>query len=87
MASRKQLKKSINFICSELFADCVALSLCQQANAETLDALMAEILAVHADYVSRISHAEPGAQKAFFKKLKAEFTEKANGLSQRIIEA
>ena len=29
MANRKQLKKSIKMITGDLFADCVALSMCQ----------------------------------------------------------
>lgn len=87
MASRKQLKKSVKTITSDLFADCVALSMCQQGNQETLDALMQEVVVLHTDYVSRISHTEPGAAKKFYVKFKAEFTEKVNDLSQRIVNA
>ena len=37
MANRKQLKKSVKMITGDLFADCVALSMCQQADRDTLD--------------------------------------------------
>lgn len=87
MASRKQLKKSINLVCGELFADCVALSLCQQADKEALQALMAEGLALQSEYVSRISHTEKGQEKLFYKKLREEFTAKSNELSEKIIKA
>ncbi|MCI6294176.1 MAG: hypothetical protein MR605_00230 [Bacteroidales bacterium] len=87
MANRKQLKKSIRKITGELFADCVALSLCQQADRDKLEQLMQEVLNVHNDYVARISHTEPGSVKMYYKKLKQEFTEKVNDLSERIIQA
>ena len=60
MANRKQLKKSIKMITGDLFADCVALSMCQQADQATLDSLMKEIIALHGDFVARISHTEKG---------------------------
>lgn len=87
MASRKQLKKSIKNITSELFTDCVALSMCQQAEQDTLDQLMTEVLAVYSDYVARISHTEPNNVRDYYRKLKGEFTEKVNDLSERIIKA
>ena len=87
MANRKQLKKSIKKITGELFADCVALSMCQQADPEKLDELMAEVLVLHNEFVARISHTEPGSERAFYKQLKQEFTEKVNDLANRIIQA
>ncbi len=87
MASRKQLKKSVKTVTGDLFADCVALSMCQQGNQETLNQLMQETVELYADYVSRISHTEPGAARKFYAKFKAEFTEKVNALSERIVNA
>lgn len=87
MAKRKDLKKSINLICGELFADCIALSMCGQGNNEAISQLMTEIIEVRADFISRISHTEKGSERLFYKKLREEFTEKANSLSDRIIKA
>lgn len=87
MANRKQLKKSIKMITGDLFADCVALSMCQQADQSKLDELMKEIIALHTDYVARISHTEKGCEREFYRKLKAEFTSKVNDLSDRIVKA
>lgn len=87
MANRKQLKKSIKMITSDLFADCVALSMCQQGDQKKLEELMAEVVALHSEYVSRISHTERGSERVYYRKLKTEFTEKVNDLSQRIINA
>ncbi len=87
MANRKRLKKSIKIVTGELFADCVALSLCSQGDNEKLKGIMAEILALHNDYVDRLSHVEKGQERLFFKKLREEFTTKANELTDRIIQA
>ena len=87
MANRKQLKKSVKMITGDLFADCVALSMCQQADRDTLDQLMKEILSLHGEYVTRISHTEKGSERAFYRKFKQEFTEKVNNLSERIVNA
>ena len=87
MANRKQLKKSIKMITGDLFADCVALSMCQQADQSKLDELMKEVIALHTDYVARISHTEKGSEQTYYRKLKQEFTEKVNDLSDRIVKA
>lgn len=86
MASRKHLKKAIKDICSGLFADCVALTMVGQGDNEGLQKLMADILATYGDYVKRISHVEPGVSaREFFRKLRSDFAEKANSLSDEII--
>lgn len=87
MANRKQLKKSVKRISADLFADCVALCMCQQADKETLEQLMKEILKLHEEYVARISHTEKDSEKEFYKKFKTEFTQKVNDLNDRIIKA
>lgn len=87
MANRKRLKKSIKIVTGELFADCVALNLCGQGDGEQLKALMAEVLALHSDFVARLSHVEKGSERLFFKKLREDFTDKVNDLSERIVRA
>ncbi len=87
MANKRQLKKSVNYICSQLISDCVALSMCQGADREKLDALMTEVLRLHQDFNSRISYCEKGKEQLFFQKFRQEFTEKVNDLSERIAKA
>ena len=87
MANRKRLKKSIKIVTGELFADCVALAHIGQGDKETLQKLMVEVLGLHSEYVARLSHVEKGSEKLFFKKLRNEFTEKVNDLSERIVKA
>ena len=87
MASRKLLKKQINEVCGELFADCVALKMCDQCSDEVINQAMAEILQLRLEFVARISHTEKGSVRLFYKKLRQEFSEKAEAISRTIIEA
>jgi uncharacterized protein YaaR (DUF327 family) len=87
MASRKVLKKAIKGACGELFADCVALSMCKDANKEVLFALEGKLVDLCQDFVSRLSHTEKGNEKKFYKKLVAEFTDSINAIAEEIIKA
>ena len=84
MANKRDLKKSIQYICNDLLADCVALSLCEGCDRGQIDALMAETLHMLRDFTSRIDHCEKGKERIFYQKLRADFTEKANSLAERI---
>lgn len=84
MASRKELKKNINYIAGELFTECLVHSLyVPGTDKQKADELMAEILKVQDEFISRISHTEPGNVKGFYKKLHADFNAKV----AEIIEA
>lgn len=77
MASRRNLKKNINYIAGELFAECLVNGLyVPGTDKKKTDDLMAEILKMQDEFISRISHAEPGNTKVFYKKLHAASTRK-----------
>lgn len=84
MANKRNLKKSINYICSELFAECVADSLYNNKRSDNdVNAMLHAILSIHRNYVSRISHPEPGIiQKKYFKDLISQF----NGQVEEVID-
>lgn len=79
MASRRQLKKNVNYIAGELFSECLINSMFVPGTDKAkADALMGEILSMQNDIVSRISHTEPGNVKGFYKKLRTDFNTKVN---------
>lgn len=87
MANRRDLKKNINYICSELFAECVAMMHYNlNVKQEDVDNIMARILWMQDEFISRVSHTEPGNVKGFYKKLRADFNaqveEIVNSISQ-----
>ncbi|MBR5729399.1 MAG: hypothetical protein IKX61_04215 [Prevotella sp.] len=86
MSNKKDLKKTINYICSELFAECVAASLYNgKPNEDSVNALLSSILMIQNDYVRRISHPEPGMkQKEYFKNLIDDFNKQTSEIIDQI---
>lgn len=87
MAKKRDLKRTINYICSDLFAECVASSLYsgRKPSQENVDALLSSILVIHSDYVRRISHPEPGMeQKTYYKKLIEDFNKQVGEIIDQI---
>ena len=85
MANRRNLKKEINSICSNLFAECVAITL-QKGNevGGAVDSIMTDILNLQDDSLSRISHTQKDKSKEFYKQLYADFNAKASTIIEAI---
>ena len=85
MASRRDLKKNVNYIAGELFTECLVNSLLiPDTDKAKADALMAEVLKMQDEFVSRISHTEPGNVKGFYKKFRSDFNAKVNEIIEAI---
>jgi len=86
MTNKRDLKKTINYICSDLFAECVAASLYGgNPNEEDVNALLTSILEIQNDYVRRISHPEPGMKrKTFYKDLTMNFNKQVGEIIDQI---
>ena len=86
MANKRTLKRTINYICSDLFAECVAASLYSvKTPQENVDALLESILTMHSNYIRRISHPEPGmAAHTYYKDLIDRFNEEASEVIDNI---
>lgn len=86
MANKRNLKREINYICSEMFAECVALSLYNaKPDGEDVDSLLRAIMDMHADYIMRVSHPEPGMKaKEYYKVLVDSFNKDANSIVDQI---
>jgi hypothetical protein len=69
-----------------LFANAVAVSLYgTNRNAENDEALIQSILSMREDFVSRISHPEPGMKKQeYYKDLREKFISQAQELADQI---
>ncbi|MBP6064630.1 hypothetical protein [Bacteroides sp.] len=79
MASRRQLKKNVNYIVGELFAECLVNSMFVPGTDKAkADQLMGEILALQDEFIARISHTQPGNVKEFYKKFRSDFNAQVN---------
>lgn len=86
MANKRDLKRTINYITSELFAECVAASLYSDKNASgDVDGILSSVIMVHNDFISRVSHPEPGVpQKQYYKNLAVDFNKQASEIIDQI---
>ena len=85
MASRRELKKTVNYISGELFSECLINSMFVPGTDKAkADQLMAEILKMQDECISRISHTEPGNVKGFYKKFRSDFNAKVNEIIDAI---
>lgn len=87
MANKRNLKRNINYVCSELFSEAVAASMySSKATKEDVNALLASILVIHNDYVRRVSHQEPGlAPKIFYKDLVNSFNKQVSEIVDQVV--
>ena len=84
MASKRHLKQTINLICEELFAECVAASLYGQ-NRESAEALVWSTLKMRNNYIRRVSHPESGMPaKVYYKDLKEKFSAQVSELLDQL---
>lgn len=85
MASRKQLKKTVNYITGELFTEClVHNAFIPGTDREKAGQLMVDILKLQAEFVGRINHTEPQNAKAFYKKFRSDFNAQVNEIIEKI---
>lgn len=85
MANRRDLKKSINHIASELFMETLVNALyVPGTDKDKADKLMSEILDMQNEFLSRVSHTEPGNVKGFYKKLRADFNAKVDEVVKQL---
>lgn len=86
MMNKRSLKKAINAVCDEILAEAVALSLYgSNRNQENDEALLNSIFKLKEDFVSRISHPEPGMKKQeYYKDLREQFIKQAQELADQL---
>lgn len=86
MAKKRDLKRTINYICSDLFAETMAAAIYSgMENKEAADNLLSTILLTRNDFVKRISHQEPGMKaKKYYKALINDFNENISDIIDKI---
>lgn len=86
MAKKRNLKRAINYACSDLFAETMAAVLYGgKDNKSAADNLLASILIMRNDFVSRISHPEPGIKaRKYYQELIKNFNESVSDIIDKI---
>ena len=86
MANKRDLKRTINYITSELFAETMAAVIYSgKVDKEAGDNLLASIIITRDDFIKRISHPEPGMPaKKYFKTLREDFAAHASDIVDQL---
>lgn len=86
MANKRDLKRTINYITSDLFAECVAASLYNgKPEQSDADGILSAIIMTNTDFIKRVSHMEPGVKPAvYYKKLIADFNKQTSEIIDQI---
>ena len=85
MASRKNLKKSVNYICDTLLGRCVVLSTAKDdETVKAINEIAKRIIVLRIEFIARISHTEPGNVKGFYKKLRMDFNAQVSDIVSTI---
>lgn len=88
MASRRLLKKNVNYITEVIFGMCL-LDLSQEkdeSKAKSYSELLQKICDMRNDLIGRISHTEPGNVKGFYKKFHEDFNRKTEEIFNALTE-
>ena len=82
---RREIKKDINSLCGDLFAECIALLQYEnKPNTKDVENVMLTILGMQNDMISRLSHVEPGSTKLFFKKMREDLIARTEDIVEQI---
>ena len=86
MAKKRDLKRNINYVCSDLFAETMATALYgNKGNNGAVDNLLSTIIITRNDFVARISHPEPGmSPREYYKVLIRDFNEQISDIIDKI---
>ena len=85
MANRKELKKYVNDVAGNLFADCLATKLyVKNVNPILADEVLCRILKFREEFTCRICHTEPGNVKGFYRKFREDFNVEARNIVDAI---
>ena len=84
MSNKRDLKRTINYICGDLFTEGIAASLYGEEHDNT-EAILTSILVMHSNYIRRVSHVEPGMPaKVYFNDLKDKFSKEVNEIVDQL---
>ena len=86
MSNKRDLKRTINYICGDLFTEGIAASLYgENRDNDNTEAILTAILVMHRNYIRRVSHVQPGMPaKVYFKDLKDKFSKEVNEIIDQL---
>lgn len=74
MASRRDLKRDISYVIGDIFTECLIYKeLVPGTNKDAAEKLIVDLLRIDNEFITRISHTEPGKAKDYYRALIKDF--------------
>lgn len=84
MASRKNLKKTVNFIVEEIVTDCLVQQALKETDEKNVDEVLSDVMNLQNEFLARISHTEPSNVKSFYKDFYKDFNDRVDAIYAKI---
>lgn len=85
MASRRNLKKDISYIIGDIFTECLIYKeLVPGTDQEAADSLLVDLLRIDNEFITRISHTEPGNAKKYYCALVKDFQDSISEILNKL---
>lgn len=76
MASRRNLKKDVSYVIGDIFTECLIYKeLVPGTDKSAADDLMVDLLKMDTEFITRISHTQPGEAKQYYRAYYKDFNE------------
>lgn len=86
MANKRELKKSINYVANDLFQECIVLKMIKKVDNAKVDEVLVDVLNLQNEFLARANHPQPGAIKAYYRKLYSDFGDAVEAIINKIKE-
>lgn len=74
MASRRNLKKDISYVIGDIFTECLVYKeLVPGTDKDAAEKIIVDLLRIDNEFITRISHTEPGNAKQYYRTLIKDF--------------
>ena len=85
MASRRDLKKDINYVIGDIFTECLIYKeLVPGTNKDEAEKLIVDLLRIDNEFITRISHTEPGNAKGYYSALVKDFQKEISAVIDKL---
>jgi hypothetical protein len=85
MASRRRLKKYVNYISGELFLEGFIRYWKMPAGEDKgADEFLSEVMMLQSEFISRISHTEAGNVKGYYRKFHEDFRARVTAMEEKL---
>ena len=85
MASRRDLKRDISYVIGDIFTECLIYKeLVPGTDKNAADKLIVDLLRIDNEFITRISHTEPGKAKEYYRALVKDFQKEISAVIDKL---